>query len=92
MALAVDAHHRAFIVDHRQAVIMVRPVRLEEAGRDVDAELGRQLPHRQHGGMGIEGLTNLDRIKGRRVRFAALPLPIPGASGCPVRAVAWVDR
>jgi kynurenine formamidase len=40
----------------------------------------------------IEGLTNLDRIKGQRFRFAALPLPIPGASGCPVRAVAWVDR
>jgi arylformamidase len=40
----------------------------------------------------VEGLTNLDRIKGRRVRFAALPLPIPGASGCPVRAVAWIER
>lgn len=40
----------------------------------------------------IEGLTNLDRIKGRRVRFAALPLPIPRASGCPVRAVAWIER
>jgi len=40
----------------------------------------------------IEGLTNLDRIKGERVRFAALPLPIPRASGCPVRAVAWRDR
>jgi kynurenine formamidase len=40
----------------------------------------------------IEGLTNLDRIKGERVRFAALPLPIPRASGCPVRAVAWRER
>jgi arylformamidase len=40
----------------------------------------------------IEGLTNLDRIKGQRVRFAGLPLPIPGASGCPIRAVAWVER
>ena len=40
----------------------------------------------------IEGLTNLDQIKGQRVRFAALPLPIPGASGCPVRAVAWKDQ
>jgi kynurenine formamidase len=40
----------------------------------------------------IEGLTNLDRVKSQRFRFAALPLPIPGASGCPVRAVAWVDR
>jgi kynurenine formamidase len=40
----------------------------------------------------IEGLTNLDRIRGRRVRFAALPPLIPGLSGCPVRAVAWIDR
>jgi arylformamidase len=40
----------------------------------------------------IEGLTNLEQIKGRRVRFAALPLVIPGATGCPVRAVAWQER
>ncbi|MGI9657294.1 MAG: cyclase family protein [Gaiellaceae bacterium] len=40
----------------------------------------------------IEGLTNLDRIAGKRVRFAALPLNLPGLSGCPVRAVAWLDR
>jgi kynurenine formamidase len=39
----------------------------------------------------IEGLTNLDRIRGRRVRFAALPPLIPGLSGCPVRAVAWIE-
>jgi kynurenine formamidase len=39
----------------------------------------------------IEGLTNLDQIKGQRVRFAALPLKIPGLSGCPVRAVAWTE-
>ncbi len=40
----------------------------------------------------VEGLTNLDRIKGRRVRFAALPPLIPGLSGCPVRAVAWLEQ
>ena len=40
----------------------------------------------------IEGLTNLDRIKGRRVKFCALPVPMPGLSGFPVRAVAWTDR
>lgn len=39
----------------------------------------------------IEGLTNLEKIKGQRVRFAALPLLVPGLSGSPVRAVAWVD-
>jgi kynurenine formamidase len=37
----------------------------------------------------IEGLTNLDRIRGERVQFAALPPLIPGLSGAPVRAVAW---
>jgi kynurenine formamidase len=40
----------------------------------------------------IEGLVNLDRIKGQRVRFAALPLNVPELSGCPVRAVAWIER
>jgi arylformamidase len=39
----------------------------------------------------IEGLTNLDRIRGERVRFAALPALVPGLSGFPVRAVAWRD-
>jgi kynurenine formamidase len=39
----------------------------------------------------IEGLTNLDRIKGRRVRFCALPALFPGLSGFPVRAVAWTE-
>ena len=40
----------------------------------------------------IEGLTNLERIRGRRMRFAALPPNIPGGSGFPVRAVAWLDQ
>ncbi len=40
----------------------------------------------------IEGLVNLDRIKGRRVRFAGLPLNVPGLSGCPIRAVAWTEQ
>ena len=40
----------------------------------------------------IEGLTNVDRIKGQRVRFSALPLAIPEATGCPVRAVAWSEH
>ena len=39
----------------------------------------------------IEGLVNLERIRGRRVRFAALPALVPGLSGFPVRAVAWLD-
>jgi kynurenine formamidase len=40
----------------------------------------------------IEGLANLRLIRGKRVRFAALPLLFPGLSGCPVRAVAWLDK
>jgi arylformamidase len=39
----------------------------------------------------IEGLGNLDQVVGRRLRFSALPLPVPGSSGSPVRAVAWSD-
>jgi arylformamidase len=39
----------------------------------------------------IEGLTNLDRIRGQRVCFAALPALVPNLSGFPVRAVAWLE-
>jgi hypothetical protein len=31
----------------------------------------------------IEGLGNLDQVVGRRLTFAALPLPVPGSSGSP---------
>ena len=37
-------------------------------------------------------LTNLDRIKGLRVKFSALSVLMPGLSGFPVRAVAWLDN
>jgi kynurenine formamidase len=46
----------------------------------------------QNGVYIVEGLTNLARIKGQRVRFAALPALVPGLTGFPVRAVAWVER
>jgi hypothetical protein len=41
----------------------------------------------KHRSSGFQG-TDLDLV----LRFAALPVPIPRASGCPVRAVAWIDR
>src|SRR6478609_4352608 len=55
MALAVDALDLALRADHRQAVIMVMALRLEEAGRDDDLELGRQLLHRLDDGMLARG-------------------------------------
>lgn len=39
----------------------------------------------------VEYLTNLDQIRAPRCRFVALPLPVDGADGSPVRAVAMVD-
>ena len=39
----------------------------------------------------VEYLTNLDRIGASRCLFMALPLPVEGADGSPVRAVAIVD-
>jgi kynurenine formamidase len=39
----------------------------------------------------VEYLTNLDQIGAPRCRFVALPLPVEGADGSPVRAVAMVD-
>src|SRR4029077_1335098 len=40
----------------------------------------------------LEGLGNLERVLGKRVRFSALPLPVPDSSGSPVRAVAWEEE
>jgi arylformamidase len=37
----------------------------------------------------LEGLASLVGLVGERVHFSALPLPVPGSSGSPVRAVAW---
>src|SRR3546814_13783080 len=51
MGLPIDAHHLALVVDHGEAVVMMRAVRLEEAGGDVDLQLRRELLHRKHGGM-----------------------------------------
>lgn len=39
----------------------------------------------------VEYLTNLDQIGAPRCRFFALPLPIEGADGSPVRAIAIVE-
>ncbi len=39
----------------------------------------------------LEGLCNLEGLVGKRVRFSALPLPVPDSSGSPVRAVAWEE-
>ncbi len=39
----------------------------------------------------VEYLTNLDRIGVPRCRFIALPLPVEGADGSPVRAIAIVE-
>ena len=48
MALAIDTRDVAVRPDHRQRVVMMRPVRLEEAGRDMHLQFGRQRLHRQH--------------------------------------------
>jgi kynurenine formamidase len=36
----------------------------------------------------VEGLCNLDQLKGSKIFFAALPLKIVGGDGCPCRAFA----
>jgi arylformamidase len=37
----------------------------------------------------VEGLTNLEVIRERRILFGAFPLKIEGGDGCPCRAFAW---
>jgi arylformamidase len=45
----------------------------------------------KHGVYIIEGVHDMERIVGKRVRFSAMPLPVVGSSGSPVRAIAWED-
>jgi arylformamidase len=46
--------------------------------------LGRQVPI-------IEGLTNLDKLVGKKFQFVGLPLKVDGIDGAPVRAVAVLE-
>src|SRR3546814_9703348 len=62
MTFAIDAHDFAGIIDHGQRVIMMLPVTLEEAGRDIDVELGRQSLHGQQIGRAHAELQSLMRI------------------------------
>ena len=55
MALAIDAHDLARVIDHREAVIMMLAVALEEAGRDIDLQFLGQRLHCGDGGMLVQG-------------------------------------
>jgi arylformamidase len=59
----------------------VNPTEWEEVHKII---LGREI-------VIVEGLTNLDAIRGEEVFFIALPLKIKGRDGSPVRAVAIED-
>ncbi len=59
----------------------------------IDCGNSRRFPaHRalsRNGVLIVENLANLDRIPGSRFDFAVLPLKLKGATGSPVRAVAF---
>ncbi len=55
VALAIGPHDRAIGADHRQRVVIVMAIALEEAGRDRDAMFCRQFLHRQHRGVRCGG-------------------------------------
>lgn len=61
----------------------------------LDPVLGERFPvHERLLGAGVvlvENLTGLDALGSRPALCAFLPLPLVGADGSPVRAVAWVD-
>src|SRR3546814_1313328 len=67
VALAIQAHDRAVGADHRETVVIMRPVLFEEAGRDRNLVLRGERPHRGDAGM-VGG-----RARGREQRlFLAL--------------------
>src|SRR3546814_11776382 len=51
VALAIQAHDRAVGADHRETVVIMRPVLFEEAGRDRNLVLRGERPHRGDPGM-----------------------------------------
>jgi kynurenine formamidase len=95
--VTVDAAR--WLVEHRVAAVGVETLGLEHVHdglhkhRYWDPAVRDPWPaHREclaHDVYVVEGLTGLAPLAGRRVRFSALPLPVTGGSGCPVRAVAW---
>src|SRR3546814_3705746 len=71
-ALAIQAHDRAVGADHRETVVIMRPVLFEEAGRDRNLVLRGERPHRGDAGM-VGG-----RARGREQRLF-LDLAVIGA-------------
>lgn len=61
----------------------------------LDPVLGEHYPvHRRLMGAGVvlvENLTNLGMLGSRPVLSAFLPLPLKGADGSPIRAIAWLE-
>jgi arylformamidase len=75
-------------VDHHVNILGVEPPsvadvnNLEEVTRIHKILLGAKITI-------VEGLTNLDALKGQKVFFIAAPLKIDGGDGCPCRAFAF---
>src|SRR3546814_7102947 len=63
VALAIHARDGAPRRDHREAVVMMRLIGLEEAGRDPDAEVVGKTLHRDHRGV------RRGRLRGREQPF-----------------------
>ena len=72
----------------------VRAIGVDTAS--IDPGSSKDFPvHRVAGAanvVGLENLTNLDRVPARGAWIVALPMKIAGGSGAPVRVVAFVPR
>ncbi len=60
VALAIDAEQRAVRVGHHQAVVVVRPVALEDRDRDHHPQLRRQRRQGRHAGVLAPGIGGLE--------------------------------
>ncbi|MCD0460435.1 cyclase family protein [Roseiconus lacunae] len=76
-----------WLVAHRVAMIGVEPPSVADVNHAVELTEVHQTLFRG-GVLIVEGLAHLDQLTQPIVQFIALPLPIVGGDGCPVRAIA----
>jgi kynurenine formamidase len=80
---------RLLVEDRRVAALGVDTASIDY-GRSTDFQVHRLAAARNV--LGLENLTNLDRLPPRGATVIALPMKIEGGSGGPLRAVALVPR
>ena len=58
----------------------------------LDTQFSTHMLCKQYGIVNTESLANLGRLINRRFMYFGLPLNLPGGTGSPIRAFAWLPE